>query len=76
MHHTCNPSISIPSIWGRFSSEQLLELHRTSPRVARPLFLHHGAYRLEIISAYSEKGSGPESIPKLVFTPQTRAWDV
>jgi len=31
------------------------------PLVSRgqPLFLRHGAYRLEIISAYSEKGSGP-----------------
>ena len=44
--------------------------------MARPLFLRHGAYQLEIISAYSKKGSGPESIGKLVFTPQASAQGV
>ena len=37
-------------------------------------FLRNGAYRLEIISAYSEKGSGPKLKPYSHWT--TKVWGV
>jgi len=51
-------------------------LDRRSISLAWPdrYFLHNGVYRLEIISAYSEKGSGPKLKPYSHWT--TKVWGV